>query len=95
MTAGLIDTGIWRNVHASLKPGLFLLNKMFFITPVEGAKTTLHLATSEELNGVSGKYFKECREAQPRPYITVPEKCLKLWEESIKVVKLQPEDPKI
>lgn len=92
---GVVDTGIWRNVSLPLKPGLWLWNKLFFKTPADGAKTTIHLVASEEVNGVTGKYFKECREATPRPYITNPEKCLKLWEESVKIVKLEPTDPKI
>ena len=30
-------------------------------TPLEGAQTTLHLATSEEVEGVTGKYFVDCQ----------------------------------
>lgn len=92
---GVVDTGIWRNVAVPMRPGLWLWNKLFFKTPAEGAKTSIHLVASDEVNGVTGKYFKECREATPRAYITNPEKCLKLWEESVKIVKLQPTDPKI
>lgn len=91
----MVDTGIWRNVATVMKPGLYLWNKAFFKTPVEGAQTTIYLASSEEVNGVSGKYFKLCKEASPRPYVTDPEKCLKLWEESIKISHMLPEDPKI
>ncbi|CRK91452.1 CLUMA_CG005121, isoform A [Clunio marinus] len=91
---GVIDTGIWRNTHTLLKPGLFIWSKLMK-NPVIGAQTTIYLATSEEVKDVSGKYFKDCKEDEPRPYITNPEKCLTLWEESIKIVKLQPTDPKI
>ena len=92
---GLVDTGIWRNVSPMLKPGFYLWNKLFFITPKEGAQTTIYLATSDEVNGVTGKYFKDCAEFPLRPFITIPENCQKLWEESAKIVKLQPSDPKI
>lgn len=92
---GLVDTGIWRNAGTLLKPGLFVFNKICFKTPEDGAKTTIHLATSDEVKGVSGKYFKDSKLAQPRPYIIDPEACLKLWEESEKIVKLQENDPKI
>jgi hypothetical protein len=71
------------------------MNKLLFKNPVEGAQTTIMLATSDKVEGVSGKYFKDCKEAPLRSFITVPEKCLKLWEQSCKVVKLQPSDPKI
>lgn len=92
---GVVDTGIWRNASVVLKPGLFVWNKLFFKTPPEGAKTTIYLATSDEVDKVTGKYFKECREARLRPFITVPENVTKLWEESVKIVKLLPSDPKI
>jgi len=92
---GLVDTAIWRNVAPALKPGFFIWNKLFFITPKEGAKTSIYLATSEEVNNVSGKYFKDSKEAELRPFIKIPENCLKLWEESEKIVKLLPSDPKI
>jgi len=92
---GLVDTGIWRNVAPVLKPGFFVWNKLFFVKPKEGAKTTIYLATSNQVNGVSGKYFADCRECPLRPFITVPENCLKLWEESAKIVKLQATEPRI
>ena len=90
-----MDTGIWRNVSTVMRPGLYLWNKLFFLTPAEGAKTSIYLASSEEVEGVSGKYFKLCKQANPRPYVTDSDKCSKLWEESYKIVKLQPDDPKI
>lgn len=93
---GLVDTGIWRNVGMFLKPGLYLWNKMMFVSPVEGARTSIYLATSEEVEGVTGRYFqKDCREATLRDSIVDPDRCLKLWNESVKVVKLQPSDPQI
>lgn len=91
----MVDTGIWRNVSTVLKPGLYLWNKAFFKTPAEGALTTIYLASSEEVNGVTGKYFKLCKEAQPKSHVTDPERCLKLWEESAKIVHLTSDDPKI
>lgn len=92
---GVVDTGIWRNASTVLKPGLFVWNKLFFKTPQEGAQMTIYLATSDEVDGVTGKYFKEGRETRLRPFITVPENITKLWEESVKVVKFHPSDPKI
>ncbi|TGZ52534.1 hypothetical protein DBV15_07940, partial [Temnothorax longispinosus] len=53
-------SGIWRNVPAPLSWGLKLIVKAFFKTPEQGAQTTIHLAVSDEFNGVSGKYFMDC-----------------------------------
>ncbi len=33
------------------------------ITPEEGARTIVYLATSDDVEGVTGKYFKDCRPA--------------------------------
>lgn len=93
---GMVDSGIWRNVGMFLKPGLYLWNKLMFVSPVEGARTSIYLASSEEVEGVTGKYFqKDCREATLRDSIVDPDRCLKLWTESARVVKLQPSDPQI
>ena len=92
---GDVDTGIWRNVATILKPGFYVWSKLRFITPVEGAKTTVYLATSDEVEGISGKYFKHCKEVWIRDDAKDPVTCLRLWLESEKMVKLQPSDPQI
>jgi len=92
---GMIDSGIWRNVPFPLSVGMAFLIKGFFKSTTEGAQTTLYLACSEELNGVSGKYFYDCQEKSLASYITVPQEHKKLWEESVKMVKLTEADPKI
>ncbi|MFF8798986.1 MULTISPECIES: SDR family oxidoreductase [unclassified Methylobacterium] len=38
------------------------LIRPFLISPQDGAKTSLHVATAPELEGVSGRYFAKCRE---------------------------------
>jgi NAD(P)-dependent dehydrogenase (short-subunit alcohol dehydrogenase family) len=55
----------------ALHPGVIgtkLLHAAFDIqgAPVEnGARTSVYLATSEKVSGVTGRYFDDCREAQP------------------------------
>nr|CAD7461578.1 unnamed protein product [Timema tahoe] len=58
---GMIDSGIWRNVPYLLKPVMKLIIKGFFKNPEEGAQTSIHLAVSEEVNNVTGKYFLDCK----------------------------------
>lgn len=91
---GMIDTGIWRNVPFPLTIPMAVM-KGFFKSAVEGAQTSLYLAVSQEVAGVSGKYYSDCKEATLQSYITDEQKCKKLWEESVKMVKLQSSDPKI
>ncbi|XP_011645492.1 retinol dehydrogenase 14 [Pogonomyrmex barbatus] len=92
---GMIDSGIWRSVPAPLSWCLNLIIKAFFKTPEQGAQTTIHLAVSDELNGVSGKYFLDCAEHRLSNAVKDPAKGKKLWELSEPLVKLQPSDPKI
>lgn len=92
---GMIDSGIWRNVPFPLSIGLAFLTKGFFKSVVEGAQTSIMLACSEQLDGVTGKYFYDCKEQELASYITVPQDHKKLWDESAKIVKLTDADPKI
>ena len=45
-----------------LRPLMVPLARAFGITPEEGAQTVLYLATSLEVEGVTGKYFYKCKE---------------------------------
>lgn len=92
---GLIDTQIWQGVPFPLASPMKLLTRMFFKTPEQGAQTTIYVAVSEELNGVSGKYFMDCKEAQLNETAMDMDRAHKLWEESAKIVKLTENDPKI
>ena len=38
--------------------------KPFFRTPEQGAATSIHLAASPAVDGISGRYFVNCREAR-------------------------------
>lgn len=92
---GMIDSGIWRNVPAPLSWGLNLIIKGFFKTPEQGAQTSIHLAVSDELSGVTGKYFLDCREYGLTQGAKDPAKGKKFWELSEALVKLQSSDSKI
>ena len=36
--------------------------RLFLKTPEQGAQTTIYLASSPEVEGLSGKYYANCRE---------------------------------
>lgn len=91
---GMIDSGIWRNVPFPMTIPMALI-KAFFKNTTEGAQTNLYLACSAEVEGVSGKYYRDCKEAGLTNGISDMEKAKKLWEESAKLVKLTEKDPKL
>ncbi|XP_055699571.1 retinol dehydrogenase 12 [Phlebotomus papatasi] len=92
---GLVDSGIWRNVPFPLNYPVKLITRGFFKTLEQGAQTTIHLTVSDELKGVNGKYYMDCKEATLNRAAQDMEKARKLWEESAKIVKLTKDDPKI
>jgi len=57
----MIDSGIWRNVPFPMNIFLLPLIKGLFKTPTEGAQTSIYCAVSEEVEGVNGKYFSDCK----------------------------------
>jgi NAD(P)-dependent dehydrogenase (short-subunit alcohol dehydrogenase family) len=60
-------------------------------TPEQGAATSVLLATSPLLEGISGRYFEDCNEAGPpidarhgvAPYALDPDAAARLWQVSI------------
>jgi retinol dehydrogenase-12 len=78
---GVVATGFGKNT-----PGLFSalikLAAPFMTTPEQGAETVVYLATSPEVEGVTGKYFAKSRQSRPSPKAMDVESARKLWEAS-------------
>ncbi len=60
----------------------------FFLSPVQGARTSVYLASSPEVDDVSGKYFVKCKEKQPRKWAQDSEAAKRLWQVSEELVGL-------
>ncbi|XP_049519019.1 retinol dehydrogenase 12 [Dermacentor silvarum] len=58
-------------------------------TVKEGAETTIYLAVSEEVENVSGKYFKDCAPTFAVPWATNAVAAKKLYEESIRMTQIK------
>lgn len=58
------------------------LFRFFGISADEGARTTLHLAMSGSVEGVTGKYFDKCREVRPSRESQDPVIASRLWSVS-------------
>ncbi|MBO0734903.1 MAG: SDR family NAD(P)-dependent oxidoreductase, partial [Methylocapsa sp.] len=71
---------------------LFLpLAKLFAISPARGAETLVYLASAASAEGLSGKYFYECRPVPPSPEAQDDRAALMLWERSAKIAGIGPE----
>jgi NAD(P)-dependent dehydrogenase (short-subunit alcohol dehydrogenase family) len=75
---GVVATDIWRKL-----PGwLAVVVKLFMIDAVEGARTSLHCATSPECAEHDGRYYDRQREAKPSALSQDPALARELWEKS-------------
>jgi NAD(P)-dependent dehydrogenase (short-subunit alcohol dehydrogenase family) len=61
---------------------LLAMGRPFLMSPVKGAATSIYLASSPEVEGVSGRYFARCREARTTAAARDAAAARRLWEES-------------
>ncbi len=54
---GFVRTGFGRNNGGVIKVGLTLMQNLVALSPQQGADTSIYLASSPEVEGVTGKYF--------------------------------------
>ncbi|XP_065256483.1 retinol dehydrogenase 14 [Emys orbicularis] len=87
---GIVRTNLGRymNIPLLAKPLFNLVSWAFFKTPLEGAQTSIYLASSAEVEGVSGKYFGECKEEELLPKAMDDLVARKLWDISEVMVGL-------
>jgi retinol dehydrogenase-14 len=66
VTANTLHPGVvgtnFANAGPAIVRGLFRLARPFLASPAKGASTSIYLATSPEVEGVSGKYFVNRRD---------------------------------
>jgi retinol dehydrogenase 12 len=58
---GGIASGLWTN-NGPLAQFIMKAGSLFLKTPEQGAQTTIYLASSPQVEGVTGKYYSNCRE---------------------------------
>lgn len=56
------------------------LVNLFAIDEVQGAKTSIYLCSSPELEGVTGEYYFRSKQARPAGYAASDENAKRLWE---------------
>lgn len=95
----LEGTGVTAN---SLHPGVVATNfgmrggmlmefavkafRVFFASQEKGAQTSIYLASSPDVEGVTGKYFKNRKQRTPSKAALDEAAALRLWEESERIV---------
>ena len=77
---GFVDTNIAGNEGNLIKYIVKFGAKMFARTVDNGADSSIYLSTSDEVKGVSGKYFFKCRDIRSSRASYVEEDWQKVWD---------------
>ncbi len=84
---GYVKTKMIRNFRPFVKY-FYPLVGLFMLTPRKGAKTSVYLASSPEIDGISGKYFKRKKEAESVKISYNEDISKQLWEISVQLTNL-------
>lgn len=86
---GVVRTGFGQNTRGWMN---FVVNAfgLFFLTAERGARTSVYLASSPEVEGVSGQYFIRCRRRTPSRAARNEQLADRLWQVSAELTGLSP-----
>ncbi len=84
---GAVNTGFGKNNGGVMRLAMNAFSR-FQLTPEEGAQTSIYLASSPEVEGVSGKYFDDCKPARSSPVSYDEAAQTRLWEVSAEMTGL-------
>lgn len=76
LSPGVVATNLSRDYPLAFR----LMTRVFFSRPEKGAQTPLYLASSPELEGVTGKYFDRGKEARTSPHTYDTALSQRLWQ---------------
>lgn len=83
---GVIASDVWRHVPFGVRH----LLKLFMLTNEEGARTTLHCATSDAVKDETGLYYDDRKEKRPSRLARDEALARTLWEKSAEWTGLAP-----
>jgi NAD(P)-dependent dehydrogenase (short-subunit alcohol dehydrogenase family) len=85
---GLTSTGFGQNNPGLLMKIMGAVIPLIARSPEKGAETSIYLASSAEVQSITGKYFVDGRITQPAPQATDRAVAKKLWDASAEMVHL-------
>lgn len=90
---GFVRTAFTQNAHQLAHQIFNWLSKLWAIAPEDGAKTSVYLATSDEVRDVSGKYFIKSKQTDSNDASYDQAQWEKLWQISLDMTGI-PDFPK-
>ena len=82
---GSVSTGLGAN-NGTLARAVIRLLRPFFRTSEQGAATSIHLASAAEAEGISGRYFRDCREVRSSKASYDRAVAQRLWDVSERMI---------
>ena len=86
---GHVATNIFRTNFSIFGPLLKKIMGLFSLTPEKGAQTSIYLASSQEVEGISGKYFIKQEPIPASPLSYDLELAKELWEQSERLTSIK------
>jgi NAD(P)-dependent dehydrogenase (short-subunit alcohol dehydrogenase family) len=87
---GEVATNIWKTNFGFIGPALKWVMGFFYLTPEEGAATSIYAASSQDVEGITGKYFSKKEAVPSSPLSYDKEVARKLWEISEQLTDFKP-----
>jgi len=85
---GVVRSHLFHGFRGPLRLLLSTVARPFMRSPRRGAETSLYIATSPEVEGASGGYYRDCRRIQPSDAARCPDAAARLWSESLRLTAL-------
>ena len=85
---GFVATRFGNDSGGLMRAVLKVAKPIGAISPEEGAKTIIYLASSPQVAGISGEYFYECKPATPTAEARNDQDAKRLWEISQQIAGL-------
>jgi len=82
---GAVATNIWSHAPWYVRP-LLAVAKLFMISPEQGAEAIVYLATSPDVEGLTGDYYERTRRVAPSQIAQDDLTATRLWERSAALV---------
>lgn len=84
---GFVATRFGDGAGGLIRIGIAIAKRLFALSPEEGAKTVIYLASSPEVEGRSGGYYSHCAPAVPSAEARSDENARRLWELSARIAE--------
>jgi NAD(P)-dependent dehydrogenase (short-subunit alcohol dehydrogenase family) len=85
---GFVASGFGKNNGGFMRVMLTAAQRLGAVSAEEGALTSIYLASSDDVQGVTGRYFVKCREAESSPASRDRQSMRRLWDVSAEMTGL-------